>query len=214
MIRLHHLNQSRSLRILWLLEVLKDQYGIDYEVITHQRDPVTHLAPDSLKAVHPLGKSTVIEVEGEVIAESGAIVEFLINRYAQDLRPQADSIEYGEYLQWIHFAESSLMLPILMEVFVAKEGIKDTEFLLQYIANEKTKVLSYLNDNMANKNYLVADKLTGADFMLSFVVLMLTKKQALADYPNIAHYAEHLMSLPSMQQAMALESQYDKSTAK
>ncbi|WP_227428848.1 glutathione S-transferase family protein [Psychrobacter sp. I-STPA6b] len=211
MIRLHHLNQSRSLRILWLLEVLKNQYDIDYEVITHQRDPVTHLATESLKAIHPLGKSPVIEVEGEVVAESGAIVEFLIDRYAPDLRPQADSMEYAKYLQWIHFAESSLMLPILMEVFVAKEGIRDTQFLLQYIDKEKSKVLNYLNDNLANKSYLVADKLTGADFMLSFVVLMLNKKQALADYPHIAYYAKHLMSLPSLQQAMALEKQYDMS---
>ena len=92
MIRLHHLNQSRSLRTLWLLEELKQPY----EIISHQRDANTHLAPDSLKAIHPLGKSPVIEMDGELYAESGAIIEMLIARFAPErLRPATDSAEYG-----------------------------------------------------------------------------------------------------------------------
>ena len=103
MIRLHHLNQSRSLRILWLLEEL----GVDYEVVSHQRDVKTHLAPNSLKAVHPLGKSPVIEFEGELYAESGAITQLLIERFASErLRPAITSQDYGYYLQWIDFADS------------------------------------------------------------------------------------------------------------
>lgn len=125
MIRLHHLNQSRSLRILWLLEEL----GVPYEIISHQRDPNTHLAPDSLKAVHPLGKSPVIEMDGQLYAESGAITELLIERFAPErLRPTTDSADYGHYLQWINFAESSLMLPLLLELFTKKAGIVDNEF--------------------------------------------------------------------------------------
>ncbi len=94
MIRLHHLNQSRSLRTLWLLEEL----GQPYELISHQRDAKTQLAPDSLKVIHPPGKSPVIEMDGELYAESGAITEMLIERFAPErLRPATDSAEYGHY---------------------------------------------------------------------------------------------------------------------
>lgn len=206
MIRLHHLNQSRSLRILWLLEAL----GQPYEVISYQRDSKTHLAPDSLKQVHPLGKSPVIEIDGQVIAESGAITEFLIDRFAPDrLRPATDSSDYAEYLQWIHFAESSLMLPLLLQLFTKKAGAEDNAFFADYIAKEKHKLLSYLNDAVADKSYIVGDQLSGADFMLSFDVIMLAKQNVLDDYPNIKQYALHLSKLESYQRAMRLETEYD-----
>lgn len=202
MIRLHHLNKSRSLRIVWLLEEL----GVNYEIVNYQRDPITQLAPDSLKTIHTLGKSPLIEIDGKIIAESGAIVEFLIEQYAPNrLRPALNSPEYAEYLQWIHFSESSLMLPILMELFVNKEGIQETKFLLQYIESEKTRVLQYLDKNLEGKRYLVNNQLSGADFMLSFVVLMLHKNKALDNYPNIARYIQHLLTIPSLQKALALE---------
>ena len=207
MIRLHHLNQSRSLRILWLLEEL----GEPYEIISHQRDAKTHLAPDSLKAVHPLGKSPVIELDGEVYSESGAITELLIERFAPDrLRPAPDSADYGYYLQWIDFAESSLMLPLMLELFTKKAGINDNEFLNGYIDTEKTRLFNYLDAAVEGKSYIVGDQLSGADFMLSFDLIILANRQKLDDYPNIKQYALQLASLDSHQRAMRLEAKYDE----
>lgn len=122
MITLHHLNKSRSKRIIWLLEEL----GLEYEVKPYLRDSVTFLAPPELKAIHPLGKSPVIEDNGLVIAESGAITEYLIQTYGANLAPKLGTSAYIEYLQWLHFAESSAILPLLLKMFVAKEGQKPT----------------------------------------------------------------------------------------
>lgn len=206
MIRLHHLNQSRSLRILWLLEEL----NVPYEVVSHQRDAKTHLAPDSLKAVHPLGKSPVIEIDGEIYAESGAITELLIERFAPErLRPATDSSDYGYYLQWNDFAESSLMLPLMLELFTKKAGVNDNEFLNGYIETEKTRLFKYLDAAVEGKSFIVGDKLSGADFMLSFDLIILAKRQKLDAYPNIRKYAEALASLDSHQRAMQLEAKYD-----
>ncbi|MDN3452920.1 MULTISPECIES: glutathione S-transferase [unclassified Psychrobacter] len=208
MIRLHHLNQSRSLRTLWLLEEL----GVAYEIVSHQRDAKTHLAPDSLKAVHPLGKSPVIEMDGQLYAESGAITELLIERFAPErLRPATNSSDYGYYLQWINFAESSLMLPLLLELFTKKAGIDDNAFLDGYISQEKHRLLGYLNDEVEGKSFIVGDSLSGADFMLSFDLIMLAKREALDDYPHIKQYALQLAELDSYQRAMRLEAEHDES---
>ena len=210
MIRLHHLNQSRSLRILWLLEEL----GVDYEVVSHQRDAKTHLAPDSLKAVHPLGKSPVIEIDGELYAESGAITQLLIERFAPErLRPAIESQDYGYYLQWIDFAESSLILPLMLELFTKKAGVTDNAFLDGYIGQEKHRLLSYLDDAVADKSYIVGDALSGADFMLAFDLIMLAQRKQLDDYPNIQQYALKLSKLDSYQRAMRLEADYDQASS-
>nr|MBP6816522.1 glutathione S-transferase [Burkholderiaceae bacterium] len=121
MITLHHLNDSRSQRILWLLEEL----GKPYEVVRYQRDPVTNLAPPALKAVHPLGKSPVITDEGEVIAESGLIVDYLIRRHGDGrFAPAMDfqSRDFIAYQHWLHFAEGSAMLPLLLKLYVGRLG--------------------------------------------------------------------------------------------
>ncbi|MGP9491042.1 glutathione S-transferase family protein [Psychrobacter sp. AOP7-B1-24] len=208
MIRLHHLNQSRSLRILWLLEEL----GEPYEIVSHQRDAKTHLAPDSLKAVHPLGKSPVIEMDGQIYSESGAITELLIERFAPDrLRPSTDSTDYGHYLEWIDFAESSLMLPLMLELFSKKAGIDDNEFLNGYIDVEKTRLFKYLDASLKGKSFIVGDTLSGADFMLSFDMIILAQRQKLDDYPHIRQYAESLAKLDSYQRAMRLEAEHDDS---
>lgn len=210
MIRFHHLNQSRSLRILWLLEEL----GQPYEIVSHQRDTKTRLAPNSLKAVHPLGKSPVIEMDGEVYTESGAIIELLIERFAPDsLRPAIDSADYGRYLQWIHFAESSLMVPLLLDLFTKKASINDNDFLSGYISQEKQKLLGYLNDELEGKSFIVGNKLSGADFMLSFDLIMLAQNKELERYPHIAQYARQLSALDSYQRAMRLEANYDETSA-
>ncbi|KHT47238.1 glutathione S-transferase family protein [Vibrio sinaloensis] len=205
MIILHHLNQSRSKRIIWLLEEL----GVEYKIVPYRRDSVTFLAPPELKLIHPLGKSPVIEEQGRVITESGAITEYLISKYAPEkFAPSQGSEEYVEYLQWLHFAESSAALPLLLKTFVAKDGAP-TNFLADYAEVELHKVMSYVDQSLDGKRYLVADKLTGADFMMSFIIEILSKFGLVDRYPNIAQYAQQLESHDSWHAAQALEAQHD-----
>lgn len=206
MITLHHLNQSRSIRILWLLEEINQPYTLK----RYLRDAKTHLAPAELKKIHPLGKSPVIELDGKVIAESGAIVELLIQQFAPHLAPKTSDPDYADYLQWIHFSESSAMLPYLLKVFNGIEAQQGTNllFLKHYAQVEFDKVFGYLNDYLAGKDFLVANRLTGADFMMGFVLhgLIYNLHQG-EQYPNIQRYVDGLAQLDSWKKAMSLEQQ-------
>jgi glutathione S-transferase len=115
----HHLNESRSQRILWLLEELE----LPYEIVFHTRDPKTRLAPPSLTAIHPLGKSPVI-VDGDLtIIESGAIIDYVIRRHGEGrLAPDPASADYDRYQQWLHYAEGSAMLPLMLNMYVGRLG--------------------------------------------------------------------------------------------
>ncbi|ASY76263.1 glutathione S-transferase family protein [Pectobacterium polaris] len=204
-LKLHHLNDSRSVRILWLLE----EAGIPYELVRYQRDEKTHLAPASLKAIHPLGKSPLIEEDGKIIAESGAIVEYLINRHARHLAPDANAAEYIDYLQWIHFAESSAMLPVLLKIFGEFEKSTGTtlNFLEDYADNEFEKVFSFLDDSLSSREFIVGDTLSGADIMLGFVINTVVERLVPRErFPNIQRYSQRLKNLPSWQKVQAIES--------
>lgn len=201
MIKLHHLNKSRSKRIIWLLEEL----NIKYDIVPYQRDNVTFLAPPELKSIHPLGKSPVIEDDGLIIAESGAITEYLIGKYGQQkLAPARDDKEYVEYSQWLHFAESSAILPLLLKMFVAKDGC-ETNFLADYADIETAKVIQFFEQSLQGKRYLVADQLTGADIMMSFIVEIVQNNGELDKYKNIATYLEQLATHPAFIQANKIE---------
>ncbi|MEQ9851494.1 MULTISPECIES: glutathione S-transferase family protein [Pectobacterium] len=204
-LKLHHLNDSRSVRILWLLE----EAGIPYELVRYQRDEKTHLAPASLRAIHPLGKSPLIEEDGKIIAESGAIVEYLINRHAKHLAPNANAAEYIDYLQWIHFAESSAMLPVLLKIFgeFEKNTATTLNFLEDYADNEFEKVFSFLDDALSSREFIVGDKLSGADIMLGFVINTVVERLVPGErFPNIQRYSQRLKNLPSWQKTQVIES--------
>ena len=202
MITLHHLNKSRSKRIIWLLEEL----GLEYDVKPYLRDNVTFLAPPELKSVHPLGKSPVIEDNGLVIAESGAITEYLIQTYGTHLAPQPGTPAYFEYLQWLHFAESSAILPLLLKMFVAKDGAK-TNFLEGYANVEAEKVMSYFEQCLEGKTYLVEERLTGADIMMSFIAEILQNNGMIVNYPNIQRYQAQLATHDKWGKADQIEHQ-------
>ncbi|MBB1303339.1 glutathione S-transferase [Pseudoalteromonas sp. SR44-8] len=205
MIKLHHLNKSRSKRIIWLLEEL----DVDYEIVAYQRNSETFLAPDELKAIHPLGKSPVIEDNGQIIAESGAITDYLISKYGNGkFAPSRDSKDYIDYQQWLHFAESSAILPLLLKMFVKKDGAK-TQFLEGYADAETAKVISYFNDRLEGKRYLVGDSLTGADFMMSFIVEIVKDAGQLAHFKNLVKYDEQLQTHEKFHSANELEAKYD-----
>jgi len=201
MIKLHHLNKSRSKRIIWLLEEL----NVKYEVVPYLRDSVTFLAPPELKSVHPLGKSPVIEDNGLMVTESGAITEYLIDKYAQgQFAPKRGTTEYVAYSQWLHFAESSAILPLLLKMFVAKDGC-ETNFLGGYADIETVKVLQFFDDSLKGKRYLVADQLTGADIMMSFIAEIVKNNGELDKYKNIAAYTEQLATHPAFIRADKIE---------
>ncbi len=206
MITLHHLNKSRSKRIVWLLEEL----AVDYELVTYQRDATTFLAPESLKKVHPLGKSPVLETADFTIAESGAITDYLIQTYAAGrLMPAKGSADYIDYQQWMHFAESSAALPLLLKIFVKMEGAP-TNFIAGYADAEAAKVIGYVNDRLDGKSYLVGNTLSGADIMMSFIAELVGQNGEFDKYPNIAKYYQQLMTHKSFQKALQIEAEHDR----
>ncbi|TGU87953.1 glutathione S-transferase family protein [Acinetobacter pittii] len=208
---LHHLNASRSFRILWLLEEINQPY----ELKSYFRDKTTNLAPQELKNIHPLGKSPVIELNGKVIAESGAIVEVLIEKFAPQLMPAKDSDSYLDYLQWVHFSESSAMVPYLLNIFNSIELKNGTQlkFLDQYAQTELDKVFSYLDQQLVGKKFLVGDCLTGADFMIGFVVYgLINSLNIRSKYLNIEQYVKGLENLESWKKAMSIEQNLHQQT--
>ena len=128
MITVHHLNESRSQRILWLLEEL----GLEYEIRPYLRDAKTRLAPPELIAIHPLGKSPVISDGAMVVHESGAIVDYLVRLSDGKLCPAPASPDYEQYVQWLHYAEGSAMLPLMLKMYVARLGDAGAPFAVTY----------------------------------------------------------------------------------
>ncbi|MEZ5653120.1 MAG: glutathione S-transferase [Burkholderiaceae bacterium] len=165
MIVVHHLNDSRSQRVLWLLEEL----GVPYEIAHYQRDAQTRLAPPELRAVHPLGKSPVVSDDDRVLAESGAIIDTLIRRHGEGrLQPDPASPAYDDYQHWLHFAEGSAMLPLMLHLYVSRLGEAGAP-LSPRIESEIDNHLGYVNRALAGKTWLLGDAFTGADVQMSFV---------------------------------------------
>ncbi len=204
MIILHHLNNSRSQRILWLLEEL----GADYEVKHYTRDAETRLAPDALKAVHPLGKSPVIEDGGKVIAESGAIIDYLIRTYGGGkLMPKAGTDAHEAYLEWLHFGEGSAMLPLLLAMYVRRLGDAGAP-LWPRIQSEIGNHLSYMAGALGENAYFVGDSLTGADIQLVFVLEAAAVSGALANFPNLETYLARMQDRTAYKRAIEVGGDY------
>ena len=198
MIVVHHLNNSRSQRILWLLEEL----GVPYEIKFYQRDATTNLAPPELKAVHPLGKSPVITDGGRTIAESGAIVDYLIRAYGHGrLAPAADSSDHETYLEWLHYAEGSAMLPLMLLLYTTRLGDAAAP-LKGRIDDEIANHLGYVNQALEGREYLVGADLTGADVQMSFVGEVGRAFGRLAPFPNIAAWIDRLHARPAFKTAL------------
>ena len=197
MIEVHHLNASRSRRITWLLEEL----GVDYEVIAYQRDPVTHLAPPELKAVHPLGKSPLLEDDGVVIEESGAIIQYLLDKYGHGkFQPAPGTPDALRHLQWMHFAEGSAMTPILLQMYTARLG--DAGAPLQpRIKEQLASQFAYLESELRPSGHFVGDDWTGADLMLSFPAEVALMQGQESEYPKLAKFVAAIHALPTWQVA-------------
>jgi len=199
-ITLHHLNDSRSQRVLWLLEELE----LDYELVQYQRDPVTNLAPPELKKIHPLGKSPVITDGNLLVAESAVIVEYLARKYGHGkFAPEADidSQEYLDYLHWMHFAEGSGMLPLLLKLYVSRLG-EAGQPLWQRIDSELHNHFAYMSDALGDRDWFVANRFGAADIQLSFVVEAGAMRGPVSDYPNLVGFKERFRTRPAYRRAL------------
>ena len=193
MITLHHLNNSRSQRILWLLEEL----GAPYEIRAYQRDAVTNLAPPELKGAHPLGKSPVITDGDIVIAESGAIVDYIVRKHGHGrLAPAPGTREHEAYLEWLHYAEGSAMLPLMINLYVMRLGEAGAP-LKERIDSEIDNHLGYIEAALAGHDFILAEGFSGADVQLSFVGEVARAFGKLEAYPNIAAWVARLHDRPA-----------------
>lgn len=193
MLTVHHLNDSRSQRILWLCEDL----DIPYRTIDYTRDAVSRLAPPALKAVHPLGKSPVIEDGGLRITESGAITDYIIRTYGKGrMMPAPGSAAHEKYLEWLHFAEGSAMLPFMLALYVGRLGEAGAP-LHPRIDEQVTSHLEFIDSELGDKPYLLGDELSGADIMMSFVAEIAAVQGKLATLPRLLAYARRLQARPA-----------------
>jgi glutathione S-transferase len=198
MILVHHLNDSRSQRVLWLLEEL----GLPYEIKRYQRDAKTRLAPPELKAVHPLGKSPVVTDADQTLIESGAIVDCLIRRYGQGrLQPAPQTRDFDAYQQWLHYAEGSAMLPLLLKLYVSRLGDAGAP-LWPRIESEITNHLGYVDQALQGRQWLVGDALSGADIQMSFVGEVAGSRSSRASYPNLDAWVKRFQGRPAYKRAL------------
>jgi glutathione S-transferase len=198
MISVHHLNDSRSQRILWLLEEL----GLAYEVKSYQRDPQSRFAPPELRSISPVGKSPVISDNGVTVHESGAIIDYIIRRHASGrLQPATESPAYDEYVQWLHYAEGSAMLPLLLHLYVARLGEAGAP-LTPRIESELANHLGYVDRSLDGKQYLMGAEFTGADVQMSFVAEIAQAFGKRAPYNNLNAWIHRLHARPAYQRAL------------
>src|ERR1700712_1872287 len=198
MLTLHHLNDSRSQRILWLVGEL----GTPYEMKRYARDAKTRLAPPELKAVHPLGKSPIITDGDVTIAESGAIVDYLIRRYGGGkMMPAAGSAEFEAYNEWLHYGEGSGMLPLMLHLYVGR--LKEAGAPLQpRIDSEMANHLGYVDGALKGREFFVGEALTGADIQMSFVGEMAGIFERLGPYPNLRAWLTRMHARPAFQRSV------------
>lgn len=211
MIIVHHLEKSRSQRVLWLLEEL----GLEYEIKTYQRDPKTLLAPEALKQVHPLGKSPVLTDGGVTVAESGAILEYLLDRYdsAGRLRPAPGSDELLDYRYWLHYAEGSLMSPLLLLLvfsrlpkqpmpFFVKPVVKglSEKVMASFVRPQVKTHLQFVEARLAEATWFAGGHFSAADIQMSYPLQAALERSRLK-LPNIAAFVARIQARPAYQRA-------------
>jgi glutathione S-transferase len=212
MITVHHLENSRSQRVLWLLEEL----GLGYAVKRYARDPKTQLAPPELLQVHPLGKSPVISDGRTTVAETGAIVEYLIEQAGGRLRPSPGTSDHRRYTYWLHFAEGSAMPPLVMALvfnriktapmpFFARpiaRGIAD-KVLGSFVMPNIERQLAFMESEMAQREWFAGRAFSAADVMMSFPLEAAAARGGLdASYPALSALLERMHARPSYQRAL------------
>jgi glutathione S-transferase len=220
MITVHHLNNSRSQRVLWLLEEL----GVPYELKRYERDPQTMLAPPSLHQVHPLGKSPVITDDGQTIAESGAIVDYLVERHGRGRRaPALGTPGRLRYTYWLHYAEGSAMPPLVMKLVFDRMPQGPMPFLMRPIVRRIAKQvrtrfvepqiarhLDFMEDELGKSAWFAGEDFTAADIQMSFPLEAAATRAGLdASRPRLWRFLERIHARPAYERALERGGRYE-----
>lgn len=202
MLKIHHLGHSQSERIVWLCEEL----GVPYELVKYTRDPFTRLSPAELKTLHPLGAAPLIEVDSLLLAESAAIVEFILARYGNGrLQHGPDHPDFAAYLYWFHFANGNLQPVMGRAMIVARCGLQPDHPVQTMVQARLEKVLALIEARLAETNYLAGSEFTAADIMsvFSLTTMRLFHPVDFSPYPNILAFLQRIGRRPAYQRAMA-----------
>jgi glutathione S-transferase len=199
MLTIHHLNDSRSQKIVWLLEELE----LPYEIVHHQRDPQTLMGPPALKALHPLGKSPVLDDDGQLLSESGAITHYLLSRYGSGrLAPDPTGPDQLRFLECLYFAVSAGMNPIMIKVYARSFGLSDSP-LDSAATEELERALDYIDTLLGDQHWLMGDLFTVADIQMSFIPELARAVGAAGDHPMIEAWQHRLYARPGFHRAIA-----------
>ena len=194
----HHLNNSRSQRILWLLE----EIGRPYEIKHHKRDTVTNLAPPELLAIHPLGKSPLIEDKGRVVYESGAITEYICERHGGEaFVPARGTDDHVRHLELIHFAEGSVMTPILLALYTSRLGDAAAP-ILPRINEQLDSHFDFMESQLGESGHFIGNMLSAADIMLSFPAEVAVMQGRTATRPKLGGFVKAIHARPAWQRAL------------
>ena len=198
MLTVHHLNNSRSQRVLWLLEELELAYDIKF----YQRDAESNLAPPELKALHPLGKSPVLQDGARTVIESGAIIDYVVRHHGGGrLAPAPGSDAHEEYLQWLHYAEGSAMVPLMLKLYTGR--LPDGGAALQpRITSELDNHLGYMNQALDGADWFVDNTFSAADIQLSFAAEVTPMMYTVEPFPNLAAFVKRIQARPAYRKAL------------
>jgi glutathione S-transferase len=202
MLIVHHLGTSQSERIVLLCEEL----GLPYDLKRYERDPITKLAPSEYKALHPLGAAPVITDDGHVMAESGAIVEYIVGRYGGGrLRIEPDDAEYQQYVYWYHFINGTLQAIMGRRMMLRRAGVDDGHPVMAAVTERLALALRLTNDRVGRSTYLAGDTFTGADVMIMFTLTTMRYflPVDLKPYPGILEYIQRIAGRPAYVRAMS-----------
>ena len=212
MLTVHHLNHSRSQRVLWLLEELE----LPYEITFYERDPVTRLAPPALRAVHPLGKSPVLVDGATTVAETGAIVEYLVEKSGGSLRPEAGTSERLRWTYWMHFAEGSLMPQLVLDLVLTAAPARAPEALREaakavadgarrgYVAPNLKTLFDFVAAELGKSPWFAGEHFSAADVMMSFPLeAAVARAGAAEERPKLAAFVERIHARPAYRKALA-----------
>ncbi len=213
MIIVHHLENSRSQRVLWLLEEL----GVDYEVKRYERDKITSLAPPEMKKIHPLGKSPIIENNGKIIAETGAMIDYLLDHYGEGrLRPATGTDDFERYRYWLHYSEGSVFPPLLLRLILMRMASAKMPFFAKPIAKKIVQGaldgfvipqlrlhFDFIESELGKSEWFAGRDLTGADIIMSFPLEAGVSRGAVSNNAsNISRFLKRIHARPAYQRAL------------
>jgi glutathione S-transferase len=201
MLTIHHLRIGRSIFTVWQLEEL----GVQYQIKEYFRHPTTMRAGDDLKVVHPLGKSPVIEDDGLVLSESGAITHYLLEKFDPKHKfsqPRSDLKAWAKFTQWVHYSEGSVFGPLLMKMLLLREPTPSAA-LTAFSEKEISLHFGHIANQLADNEFILGDRISGADFGISYVVSLAQRIGQLKDYPSLVDYIERNRARPAFKAAVA-----------